>query len=174
MFGDNIKGDKFTGDKVMGDKKTYEIHHIDLDIGVLKDILETNPKLIEETLQQLKTIPSDFAPDERTVPISIKNLQNGLVEFYNEFIKHKEQKLAALDKFFKDNDFTDEIEDAADSIKLFIFSYADRESLKLEPFIFNAIIQQHTKSIKESKNKSVMKLMIYYLYRYCYIGLKDA
>ena len=45
MFGDNIKGDKFTGDKVMGDKKTYEIHHIDLDIGVLKDILETNPKL---------------------------------------------------------------------------------------------------------------------------------
>ena len=174
MFGDNIKGDKFTGDKVMGDKKTYEIHHIDLDIGVLKDILETNPKLIEETLQQLKTIPSEFAPDERTVPISIKNLQNGLVEFYNEFIKHKEQKLAALDKFFKDNDFTDEIEDAADSIKLFIFSYADRESLKLEPFIFNAIIQQHTKSIKERKNKRVMKLMIYYLYRYCYIGLKDA
>lgn len=45
----------------------------------------------------------------------------------NYIIKHKEQKLAALDKFFKDNDFTDEIEDAADSIKLFIFSYADRE-----------------------------------------------
>ena len=96
MFGDNIKGDKFTGDKVMGDKKTYEIHHIDLDIGVLKDILETNPKLIEETLQQLKTIPSEFAPDERTVPISIKNLQNGLVEFYNEFICNSQQKLRIL------------------------------------------------------------------------------
>lgn len=174
MFGDKVGGDKVTGDKVMGDKKTYEIHYIDLDIGVLKDILETNPKIIEETLKQLKTIPSEFSPDERTIPIAIKNLQNGLIEFYNEFIKHKEQKLAALDKFFKDNDFTDEIEDAADSIKLFIFSYADRKSLKLEPIIFNAIIQEHTKSIKESKHKSVMKLMIYYLYRYCYIGLKDV
>lgn len=174
MFGDKVKGDKFTGDKVMGDKKTYEIHHMDLDIGVLKNILETHPEIIKSTLKQLTTVPSKFTPDERTIPISDKNLQNGLVEFYNEFIKHKEQKLTALDKFFKDNDSIDEIEEAADSIKLFIFSYLNRESLKLEPFIFNAIIQEHTKNIEDTTQKSIMKLMVYYLYRYCYIGLKNV
>ena len=44
----------------------------------------------------------------------------------------------------------------------------------LEPTIFNTIIQEHTKAIKDRKEKSIMKLVIYYLYRFCYIGAKDA
>ncbi|WP_345992387.1 hypothetical protein [Sulfurimonas sp. HSL-1716] len=172
--GDNVHGDKVIGDKVMGDKKTYVLNHVDLDIGILKDILENNPLVIKASLTKLHTIPSQFAPDERTIPISDKNLQNGLEEFYENFIKRIEQKLLALDKFFQENDYVDDIESAADSIKMFIFTYANRNSMKLEPMIFNAIIQEHTKPISGGQEKGIMKLIIYYLYRYCYIGLKDA
>lgn len=174
FFGDDVEGDKFTGDKVLGNKSTYILNSIDLDIGILRDILENNPNVIKESLKQLKTIPSEFSPDERTIPISDKNLLNGLTEFYKNFIKREEQKLASIDKFFKENDYIDDIEDASDSIKMFIFSFANRNSMILEPLLFNAIIQEHTKSIGESNQKSIMKLIIYYLYRYCYIGLKDA
>lgn len=171
---DHIEGDKIDGDKVMGDKNTYQINHIDLDIGILKDILENNPTVIKESLDKLNNIPSEFAPDERTIPINDKNLQNGLEEFYENFIKRIEQKLLALDKFFKENDYVDDIESAADSIKMFIFTYTNRNSMKLEPMIFNAIIQEHTKHILDGNQKGIMKLIIFYLYRYCYIGLKDV
>lgn len=174
MSNDNFAGDNIQGDKVMGDKVTYEINHVDLDIGVLNSILQNEPNIIKDTLISLNTIPSENNPDERTIPISEKNLINGLKDFYENFIKHKEQKLASIDKFVKDNDYIDEIEDAAESIKMFIFTYANRNSLKLEPFLFNAIIQEHTKSIDDIKKRNIMKLMIYYLYRYCYIGSKDA
>jgi len=171
---DHIEGDKVDGDKVMGDKNTYLINHIDLDIGILKDILENNPTVIKVSLNNLNNIPSEFAPDERTIPISDKNLQNGLEDFYENFIKRIEQKLLALDKFFKENDYVDDIENAADSIKMFIFTYANKNSMKLEPVIFNAIIQEHTKHILDSNQKGIMKLIIFYLYRYCYIGLKNV
>jgi hypothetical protein len=174
LFGDDVAGDKFTGDKVLGDKSTYILNRINLDIGILKDILENNPSLIKTSLKQLKTIPNEFSPDERTIPINDKNLLNGLTGFYENFIKREEQKLASIDEFFKENDYIDDIEDASDSIKMFIFSFANRNSMILDPLLFNAIIQEHTKFIRESNQKSIMKLIIYYLYRYCYIGLKDA
>lgn len=174
LIGNNINGDAIDGDKVLGDKNTYILNHIDLDIGILKDILDNNPNSIKESLHKLNTIPSEFSPDERTIPINDKNLINGLANFYENFIKREEQKLASIDKFFKENDYIDDIEDASNSIRMFIFTYADRNSMKLNPMLFNSIIQEHTKSITESKQKNIMKLIIYYLYRYCYIGLKDA
>ncbi len=169
-----IHGDNINGDKVMGDKKTYELNHIDLDVGGLKEVLDNEPNLVKETLEELNTASREYSPDERTIPISDKNLNNGLTEFYENFIKHREQKLLALDKFFKENDYIDEIEDAADSIRIFLSTYANRNSLKLDPMLFNMIIQEHTKSVQSAKKKNIMKLMLYYLYRYCYIGLKDA
>lgn len=171
---DNVSGDKFGGDKVLGNKHVYAINHIELDIGILKDILENNPSLIKESLEKLTNIPLEFTPDERTIPIEDKNLQNGLEEFYENFIKRIEQKLSALDRFFKENDYVDDIENASESIRIFIFSYANRNTMKLDPMLFNAIIQEHTKQISGAKQKDIMKLVIYYLYRYCYIGLKDA
>ena len=169
---DIINGNKFDGDKVEGNK--YEINSIDLDIGILKEILELNPNLIKEYLTKLNSSEAVNNPDERTIPIEQKNLHNGLEDFYENFIKRVEQKLALLDQFFKDNDYIDEIEEAADSIKIFINTYANRNSMILEPMIFNIIIQEHTKSIEITKNKSIMKLVIFYLYRYCYIGCKNA
>lgn len=171
---DNVSGDKFDGDKVLGNKYTYAINHIELDIGILKDVLENNPSLIKESLEKLTNIPIEFAPDERTIPIEDKNLQNGLEEFYENFIKRIEQKLSALDRFFKENDYVDDIENASESIRIFIFTYANRKTMKLDPILFNAIIQEHTKQILDFKQKNIMKLVIFYLYRYCYIGLKDA
>lgn len=174
ISGDKILGDKVDGDKVLGDKRTYIINHIDLDIGILKDILENNPDTIKESLLKLNTIPNEFNPNENTIPIKDKNLLNGLTAFYENFIKREEQKLAAIDKFFKDNDYIDAIEDASNSIRMFIFSFADRNSMELSPMLFNSIIQEHTKSIAEYTQKNIMKLVIYYLYRYCYIGLKNG
>ena len=178
MSGDNVHGDKYYGDSVHGNKSethiTYEMNHIDLDIGILTDILQTNPTLIKESLSKLNTSTVVFTPDESSIPITEKNLKNGLEDFYENFIKQSEQKLDALDKFFKNEDYIDDIEEAADSIKVFIFTYANRNSNILEPTIFNTIIQEHTKAIKDRKEKSIMKLVIYYLYRFCYIGAKDA
>ena len=161
------------GDNIAGDK--YEINHIDLDIGILRNILETNPVVIKESLLSIKgNIINDFSPDDRTIAISEKNIINGLEEFYENFIKRVEQKLAALDKFFKDNDYIDEIEDAADAIKMMIFSYGNRNSFKLDSMLFNTIVQAHTKEIENVNLKNVMRLVIFYLYRYCYIGLKNV
>lgn len=178
MSGDNIHGDKYEGDNVHGNKIethiTYDINHIDLDIGILTDILQTNPSLIKESLSRLNTSAIALDPDESTIPISDKNLQNGLEDFYENFIKRVEQKLAALHSFFLEEDYIDDIEEAADSIKLFIFTYANRNSNILEPMIFNTIIQEHTKAIEDRKEKNIMKLVIFYLYRYCYIGAKNA
>ncbi|WP_419675622.1 hypothetical protein ACN2CX_07860 [Aliarcobacter butzleri] len=178
MSGDNVYGNKYEGDNVHGNKSetfiTYEINHIDLDIGILTNILQTNPTIIKESLSKLNTSPSISSPDERTIPIDEKNLKNGLKEFYDNFIKRNEQKLAALDDFFQEEDYVDEIEEASDSIRLFIFTYANRNSNVLEPMIFNMIIQEHIKNIDEYNEKNIMKLVIYYLYRYCYIGAKDV
>ncbi len=172
---DDVKGDKVLGDKV--DTKIvnrYEMNHIDLDIGILTEILQTNPLLITESLSKLNVSAAAITPDENCMPISDKNLKNGLVEFYDNFIKLSEQKLDALHLFFQEEDYIDDIEDAANSIKLFIFTYANRNSNILEPMIFNTIIQEHTKALVGSKEKNIMKLVIYYLYRYCYIGAKNA
>jgi hypothetical protein len=178
MSGDSVYGDKYEGDNVHGNKSetfiTYEINHIDLDIGILTNILQTNPTIIKESLSKLNTSLSISNPDERTIPIDEKNLKNGLKEFYDNFIKRNEQKLAALDDFFQEEDYVDEIEEASDSIRLFIFTYANRNSNVLEPMIFNTIIQEHIKNIEEYNEKNIMKLVIYYLYRYCYIGAKDV
>jgi hypothetical protein len=174
ISGDKVLGDKFDGDKVFGDKKIYEINHIDLDIGLLTDILQNNPDLIKKSLTKLNTSTVTSNPDERTIPIDEKNLQNGLKDFYENFIKRIEQKLAALDSFFQEEDYVEDIEEAADSIKLFIFTYANRNSNILEPIIFNTIIQEHTKAIDGKEEKNIMKLIIFYLYRYCYIGSKDV
>lgn len=174
MSNDNYQGDNITGDKILGNKVIYEINHIDIDIGILKNIIQTNPTLIKESLAKLNTSTIKSNPDERTIPIDEKNFKNNLKDFYDNFIKTNEQKLALLDSFFREEDYVDDIEEAADSIKLFIFAYANRNSNVLEPMIFNMIIQEHTKNIELIKEKNLMKLVIYYLYRYCYIGAKDA
>lgn len=174
---DIIMGDKIDGDKVNGDKisQFYQVNSISLDISALKDILETQPSVIQQTLKKLSTSnPDPFNPDERTIPILTKNLINGLTDFYENFIKSTEQKLAALDKFFQENDSMEDIEAAADSIKIFIFCHMNRNSSVLDPHIFNLIIQEHIKGISDFTQKQIMKLTIYYLYRFCYIGSKDA
>lgn len=173
-YGDKITGDKIGGDKVLGNQNIYQLNQIDLDIGILTNLLQTNPVLIKESLAKLNTSANICIADESAIPISDKNLQNGLEDFYESFIKRIEQKLSILHTFFLEEDYIDDLEEASDSIKLFIYTYANRNSNILEPMIFNIIIQEHTKAIEGSKEKNIMKLVIYYLYRYCYIGAKDA
>jgi len=174
MPNDNYQGDNINGDKILGNKVIYEINHIDIDIGILRNIIQNNPTLVKESLAKLNTSTTKSNPDERTIPIDEKNLKNELKDFYDNFIKRNEQKLALLDNFFQEEDYVDDIEEAADSIRLFIFTYANRNSNILEPMIFNMIIQEHIRNIELPNEKNLMKLVIYYLYRYCYIGAKDA
>lgn len=172
IYGDNVEGDKVGGNKII---TINQINSINLDISALKNILETQPSIIQQTLKKLNTLtPYPFNPDERTIPILTKNLINGLTDFYENFIKSTEQKLAALDKFFQENDSMEDIEGAADSIKIFIFSYMNRNSNILDAHILNLIIQEHIREISDATQKQIMKLTIYYLYRFCYIGSKNA
>ena len=79
-----------------------------------------------------------------------------------------------MDDFFKDNNLTKHIENSAKSIRISILSFKNRNSNKLNPDIFNQIIQEHTSIIDDNEIKDVMQLIIFYLYRYCYIGEKDG
>ena len=141
-YNDKVLGDKVGGDKVLGDKTIYQVNHIDLDIGILTNILQTNPILIKESLAKLNTSANACIADESAIPISDKNLQNGLEDFYENFIKRIEQKLAILHTFFLEEDYIDDIEEAADSIKLFIYTYTNRNSNILDPMIFNIIMNE--------------------------------
>lgn len=121
ILGDNVEGDKIIGNKIT---TINQINSINLDISALKNILETKPSVIGQTLKNLNpSTPYSFSLDERTIPISAKNSINELTGFYENFIKNTEQKLAALDNFFQENDYMEDIEGAADSIKIFIFSH---------------------------------------------------
>jgi len=137
--------------------KTINNMDSDLDISILHNIVQNEAYRIKKALASIYIGLKGYSPDESTIAIAEKNLINGLEFFYDNFIKQLETKLYILDKFFKESDYIDEIENAADSIQIFISTYMNRNSLKLEPNIFNNIIQKHTVTVNGDK-KSLLDL----------------
>ena len=150
------------------------VEKINIDIGRLSSICETNAKEIIELLNKFESDCLAIEYDDYFIKIDTKNKINELERFYTEFIKEEEAKLAILDDFFKDNNLTKHIENSAKSIRISILSFKNRNSNKLNPDIFNQIIQEHTSIIDNNEIKDVMQLIIFYLYRYCYIGENDG
>lgn len=147
---------------------------IDIDIGRLQNICDTNAIQIIELLHGLDNNQQNIEYDDAFIKMEIKNKNNELEKFYEEFIKKEESKLAILDDFFKANNQTKQIEEAAKSIRMAIFSFNDRNLSKLTPSIFNKVLCEHTKNIVDIESKNIMELIIFYLYRYCYIGDKNG
>lgn len=175
MLDNNISNNHNSNIVVSGNQTINNIvAKINIDIGRLSSICETNAKGIIELLNKLERDCQAIEYGDDFIKIDTKNRINRLEQFYTEFIKEEEAKLAILDDFFKDNNVTKHIERSAKSIKMGIFSFKNRNSNKLDPDIFNQIIQEHTSIIDDSEIKDVMQLIIFYLYRYCYIGEKNG
>ena len=175
MLDNNISNNS-NSNIVVGGNQTINniVAKINIDIGRLSSLCETNAKEIIELLNKFESDCQTIEYDDNFIKIDTKNRINGLEQFYTEFIKEEEAKLAILDDFFKDNNVTNHIERSAKSIRISIFSFKNRNSNKLNPDIFNQIIQEHTSIIDDNEIKDVMQLIIFYLYRYCYIGEKDG
>ncbi|ANE33738.1 hypothetical protein CHL_0362 [Campylobacter hyointestinalis subsp. lawsonii CCUG 27631] len=168
----NNSGNIAGGNQVINNYTLYTLD-FEIDIGLLINICQTNSEKIKNLLLDLKNDEKSLEPDDRSIKLECKNRLNELTEFYNEFIKTDESKLDVLDGFFKENNLTEYIEEAADTIKRSVFSFNNINSAKLCSEIFNKIITKHTQKIDDIEDKKIMKLIIFYLYRYCYIGLKD-
>ena len=155
---------------VMGDQ-TNNIHisNISIDIERLANICDTNIEAIVSLLEQLDDNEQKIRYDDTYIGIEKKNAINGLESFYEKFIKEDETKFEVLDRFFQENNLTKQIEKAAKNIRMSIFSYKNRETE-----IFNQKICQHTQAINNDEHKEIMELIIFYLYRYCYIGDKNG
>lgn len=173
-----IEGDNVDGDKILGDKNVYNYVPSTIDIGNLRNICETNSRKIIEALRQVACIISSkndniIHNNDEYTGLDKKNEINGLKSFYEEFIEQEEQKLKVLEDFFKREEKSEDIEMAARNIKIHIFSIENRSSHILEPKIFNDIIQQHTSGLDDKDDKNIMTLIMFYLYRFCYIGEKQ-
>lgn len=154
---------------VLGDNNIYT--EISIDVGRLQTILLNEKDKIIALLNQLSTDLEDAEIDNDSIGIVDKNQKNDLSDFYDEFIKSKESELEVISKFIADNDLSSNIDKASESLKIFIFSHENKNNNKLNSNMFTILIQEHTKKLKED-DKDIMKLFLFFLYRYCYIGDK--
>ena len=154
---------------VFGDN--YITYQISIDVERLQEIVREETPKVKRLLNTLTTDRSNVITDNSAIKINEKNIQNELVEFYDCFIKKQESKIEILENFVIDNTLYDNIDSASETLKLFIYSHKDRKSHKLTPDIFNTLIQEHTKGLS-GDDKDVMKLLLFFLYRECFIGDK--
>jgi hypothetical protein len=159
-----IKQSNFFGDNIIN-------YQISIDVERLQEIVYEETPKVKQLLNTLTSGEKSTITDNSAIKIDKKNIQNELIDFYDSFIKKQESKIEVLEKFVIDNSLYDNIDSASDTLKLFIYSHQDRESHKLTPDIFNILIQEHTKGLK-GDDKDVMKLLLFFLYRECFIGDK--
>lgn len=146
-----------------------------IDIEYLQEIVFSDPKRLTGLLNKITDSKENDMPQyDASIMKDIydKNKKNDLVEYYEQFIQYEESKFRILEEFIKENELADKVDIASDVIKRAIFSYENRKSSKLTPQIFDMIVTEFTKSVQHSENKELMKLWIYFLYRYCFIGEK--
>jgi len=159
-----IKQSNFFGDNIIN-------YQISIDVERLQEIVYEETPKVKQLLNTLTSGEKNTITDNSAIKIDKKNIQNELIEFYDSFIKKQESKIEVLEKFVINNSLYDNIDSASDTLKLFIYSHQDRKSHKLTPDIFNILIQEHTKGLK-GDDKDVMKLLLFFLYRECFIGDK--
>lgn len=147
---------------------------VSIDIGRLKEIIENESQRIQRIFNE--TIEHDEREvdeiDDSFIPIDDKNLKNELVEYWDHFIKIHESKLKILKDFFAENDYMEKIESASDDLKEEIFAFKNKNNHKLTSEVLRFIINQHTRAFHDSDDKNIAKLIIFYLYRFCFIGDK--
>ncbi len=147
---------------------------VSMDVGRLKEIVETESIKIQNIFENMAedcSVDSRYI-DDGSISIFDKNDINGLTCFWEEFIKKHESKLQVLKDFFAANDYVRKIEKLSENLREEIFAFKNKNSHYLTPELLQIIVNQHTKSFVDSDDKDIAKLIIFYLYRFCFIGQK--
>jgi len=149
---------------------------ITMDVGRLNSIVQTEGERIKEifnSMSEKKQNHIGYTQDDSSVSIFQKNVDNELVEYWDKFIVQHESKLEVLFRFFDENDYSTKIEIASQDLKEEIFAYKNKKDDVLYPELLRVIINQHTAKLLNDEDKEIAKLIIFYLYRYCFIGAKN-
>jgi len=144
------------------------ITELDIDVEWIRNIIYNDKEKIKNILSSFDKPDKNLDEKEIMKDIEDKNKKNDLVAFYDKFIKKYENEMDVLFDFFINENLVDDIETASDTIRIAIYSMSNSE--KLTSKILNDILQKHTKSLNENEDKKLMRLMIFFLYRYCFIG----
>ncbi len=156
---------------LLGKNEVNLIYKISIDVGRLQEIVQSDSQNIKKLLDTLVDDSQEGKTDNDSIEVKDKNLKNELVEFYNEFIIREESKFEVLEKFIADNELYEQIDRASANLKRVIFSYKSKNNHKLPPELFSTLIEEHTKGLK-SDDKDIITLLLYFLYRECFIGEK--
>lgn len=163
---DNIKQNTF-----FGTNELNIIYKISIDIERLQEIVYNDSQNIQRLLLTLTNESLLNIIDNSSIKIEDKNTKNDLVDFYNEWIKKDESKFKVIEEFIVNNNLYEKIDKASTNLKQVIYSYQNKNNHKLTSELFTTLIQEHTKGMN-SDDKDIITLLLYFLYRECFIGDK--
>ena len=156
---------------IFGKNELNIIYKISIDVERLQEIVYNDSQNIQRLLS---TLADDNLPntiDNSSLKIEDKNIKNDLVEFYREWIKKEESKFKVIEEFIVDNSLYEKIDKASTNLRQVIYSFQNKNNYKLTSELFTTLIQEHTKSLN-SDDKDIITLLLYFLYRECFIGDK--
>lgn len=163
--------DNINQNNIFGKNETNIIYKISIDVERLQEIVYNDSQNIQRLLSTLADENLPNSADNDSIKIDDKNIKNDLVDFYNEWIKKEESKFKVLEEFIVDNNLYDKIDKASTNLKQIIYSYQNKNNHKLTSELFSTLIQEHTKGLNND-DKDIITLLLYFLYRECFIGDK--
>jgi len=156
---------------IFGNNELNIIYQISIDVERLQEIVYNETQNIQRLLDTLTNDTIKNGTDNSSIKIKDKNIKNDLVEFYNEWIKKEESKFRVIEEFIVDNNLYEKIDKASANLRQVIYSYQNKNNHKLSSELFTTLIQEHTKGLN-SDDKDIITLLLYFLYRECFIGDK--
>lgn len=163
--------DNLNQNNIFGKNEVNIIYKINIDVERLQEIVRNDSENIKKLLSELTDEVTESMTDNSSIKIEDKNIKNDLVDFYNEWIKREESKFKVIEEFIADNNLYEKVDKASINLKQVIYSYQNKNNHKLTSEIFTALIQEHTKGLN-SEDKDIITLLLYFLYRECFIGDK--
>lgn len=156
---------------IFGKNEVNIIYRISIDVERLQEIVRNDSKNIKKLLSELTDEVIESTTDNSFIKIEDKNIKNDLVGFYQSFIMEEESKFKVIEEFIADNDLYEKVDNASKNLKRVIYSYQNKNNHKLTSEIFTMLIEEHTKGL-DNDSKNIMTLLLYFLYRMCFIGDK--
>jgi hypothetical protein len=156
---------------IFGKNEVNIIYKISIDVERLQEIVRNDSENIKKLLSELTDEVTESTTDNSSIKIEDKNIKNDLVDFYNEWIKKEESKFQVIEEFIIENNLYEKVDKASINLKQVIYSHQNKNNHKLTSEIFTTLIQEHTKGLT-SEDKDIITLLLYFLYRACFIGDK--
>ena len=114
----------------------------------------------------------EAVPNDVFINLDKKNKLNHLTNYYKKYIEPCLVNTILIEKFIKDYDLKDDIDEISSEICRKMTNNAEEE-LPLNTEAFNKIITKYQKKTEHIKIQKFIKLLLFYLYRNCFIGLKS-